>query len=306
MVPIASTIRRLDWQQAFRRPQGPVAAGLHRLQRMAGVQPHDHEFVEIATVVSGEGTHFTTQGARRIRPGDVLIVAPGQWHDFLADPRLDVFNCCFDADLIDRELGELSTDPALAGLLPAGGRRPETKPTDLWLPPKALRSCRAILDGLEGATAPGRGSRLDAVGYLMLFLGRLSRTAVSPTPTTRPAPALDVVAEAVRLLEEDPRHDWSLGELAERLAVDRHHLCRCFKAQMGLPPMAYLADHRAHLAATLLRETCRPIAQVGAEVGWADPNYFARRFRDHFGQSPSSYRQDPAIPLSQTRVEPTA
>lgn len=345
------------------------------MQRVPEVHPHEHEFVEIATVMSGSGIHYTVQGARRIRSGDVLILAPGQWHDFVADSRLEVFNCCFDADLIDSEFRRLAADPALSGWLPAWGHRTEirpagsvvavnaveagaglgaavgvvgpddavgvvraddavgvvgpddavgvvradgavgvvgpdgavgvvaaaatagaaTGPTHLWLPPRALRSCRAILDGLEQATAPGEVSRIDAVGYLMLFLGHLSRSALPPTRSDRPKPGRGIVAEAVRMLEADPRHGWSLAELASLLAVDRYHLCRCFKAQMGLPPMAYLADYRAHLAASLLRETGWPIARVGAEVGWADANYFARRFRSHFGQSPSAYRAEPAI-----------
>jgi AraC-like DNA-binding protein len=34
-----------------------------------------------------------------------------------------------------------------------------------------------------------------------------------------------------------------------------------------------------------------PIALVGKQVGWHDPNYFARRFRAAFGISAREYRQ---------------
>ena len=36
--------------------------------------------------------------------------------------------------------------------------------------------------------------------------------------------------------------------------------------------------------------TARTVADIGQEVGWLDPNYFARRFRAHFGVSATAYR----------------
>ncbi len=95
---------------------------------------------------------------------------------------------------------------------------------------------------------------------------------------------------AARLLESDPRRDWTLGELAGELSLDPSYLVRLFKAGTGLPPMAYLSRHRAERAAELLLRTDRRVGEVGAEVGWPDPNHFARRFRAHFGLSPSAYR----------------
>jgi AraC family transcriptional regulator, L-rhamnose operon transcriptional activator RhaR len=54
--------------------------------------------------------------------------------------------------------------------------------------------------------------------------------------------------------------------------------------------MAYLARRRVQMAAALLLHTDRPVTQVGRSVGWPDQNYFARRFKAHFGLSASTYR----------------
>ena len=54
--------------------------------------------------------------------------------------------------------------------------------------------------------------------------------------------------------------------------------------------MTYLARHRAERAAALLMHTARPVKDIGYEVGWSDPNYFARRFRKFFACSPTAYR----------------
>jgi AraC family L-rhamnose operon transcriptional activator RhaR len=94
----------------------------------------------------------------------------------------------------------------------------------------------------------------------------------------------------MRLLEGKLAYAWTLTELAEQLHVAPGYLVRLFKAATGVPPMAYLARLRAERAATLLLHSDQPITVIGQEVGWPDQNYFARRFRAHYGLSATKYR----------------
>jgi AraC family L-rhamnose operon transcriptional activator RhaR len=54
--------------------------------------------------------------------------------------------------------------------------------------------------------------------------------------------------------------------------------------------MAYLARLRAEHAATLLLHSDQPVTCIGQAVGWPDQNYFARRFKAHYGLSATTYR----------------
>ena len=56
------------------------------------------------------------------------------------------------------------------------------------------------------------------------------------------------------------------------------------------------AIRRAEKAAVLLLTTDKAIATIGREVGWHDPNYFARRFRAAFGISARQYRNQLPCP----------
>jgi AraC-like DNA-binding protein len=54
-------------------------------------------------------------------------------------------------------------------------------------------------------------------------------------------------------------------------------------------PMAYLARQRVEAAAEQLLHTESSVSQIGRAVGWPDQNYFARRFKAHFGLSATEY-----------------
>jgi AraC family L-rhamnose operon transcriptional activator RhaR len=96
--------------------------------------------------------------------------------------------------------------------------------------------------------------------------------------------------QAMELLESRLAHPWTLAGLADALHVTPNYLIRIFKSSTGLPPMTYLTRHRVETAAIMLLNTHDTVAQIGTAVGWTDQNYFARRFRAHFGLSPSAYR----------------
>jgi AraC family L-rhamnose operon transcriptional activator RhaR len=95
----------------------------------------------------------------------------------------------------------------------------------------------------------------------------------------------------MRLMEADPARHWTLTDLAGELHLAPGYLVRLFKSVTGLPPMAYLSRHRVELAADRLLHTDLPISRIGESVGWPDQNYFARRFKSHYGLSASTYRQ---------------
>ena len=44
------------------------------------------------------------------------------------------------------------------------------------------------------------------------------------------------------------------------------------------------------MAAGLLVTTDDSVAEIGRIVGWADPNYASRRFRQIYGSTPTDYR----------------
>jgi AraC family L-rhamnose operon transcriptional activator RhaR len=279
--------------------QGAVAYAGHYLHE--DVHPaHTHSFVEVAVMTGGSGVHDSLAGRQRLAVGDVVLLRPGVWHGYQECRRLDMYNCCFSAELLQRELAWTREDPLLGHLLwtgPYTGQRRGILSTRLE--PDALAECTVHLDALERLRSrPVSLHRGDIVGRLALFLACLARAAArsevelgdaggSEEMSGRTHPA---VVDAMRMMESRPAHPWTLTELATALHVAPGYLVRLFKAATGLPPIAYLSRHRVELAAVRLLHTDDPINRIGEAVGWSDQNYFARRFKAHYGLSASAYR----------------
>jgi AraC family transcriptional regulator, L-rhamnose operon transcriptional activator RhaR len=252
---------------------------------------HTHSFFELALVTGGEGVHHSLAGRQHLKAGDLILLRPGVWHEYVDCHGLEVYNCCFSADLVQRELAWTREDPLLGYLLwtgPFSAQRRGMLTTHL--DPEAFAEGVEHLDGLRQLrNQPLSRHRGDVVGRLSLYLSCVARTVAERDDLrgqTHPA-----VLDAMRMMEADPARQWTLTDLAGALHLAPGYLVRLFKSATGLPPMAYLSRHRVELAADRLLHSDLPISRIGESVGWPDQNYFARRFKSHYGLSASSYRQ---------------
>lgn len=290
-------------QQEFIRAQ-PVPLETHAWTRDGEYPDHDHDFMEIVVVTGGSGVHRSALGEDALHPGDVFILRPGAWHGYRNCRNLSAYDCIFGMELLQRELAWMLGDPALNYLFWSGPLTPPRKGTlFLKLPEARLGVCREYLEALHlpfrrfeargKEPSPPVECAARPLGTFLLLLHELA--SIAPAERKTPGgerPRLhDAVAQGVRLLEQDLTHEWSLSELAQAVYLDPSYLSRLFKTATGLPPLSYQARCRAERAAALLRQTELPVGDVGMQVGWPDANYFARRFRQHFGLSPSAYRR---------------
>ncbi|MHB1570269.1 MAG: AraC family transcriptional regulator [Solirubrobacteraceae bacterium] len=253
-------------------------------------EPHDHDFFEIAVVLEGRGFHQVLDGREPLAAGDAFTIRPGAWHAFVGCEGLLVASCCVQARLLERELLWLAEEPRLRLLLwprgAAGGGIVHVK-----LGRSRLHACEQALRLL--AATPDDEPRPHRVAQLLLALGNLG-ASLKPSQlaiANRLARAPSAVLEALHLLESDLARPWTLQELANAVALSPAYLSRRFHEAIGRPPLAHLSVLRAEASAIRLLRGPDPVASVGAAVGWSDPNYFSRRFRAHFGTSPSAFRE---------------
>ncbi|MCX4820404.1 AraC family transcriptional regulator [Streptomyces sp. NBC_01142] len=169
-------------------------------------------------------------------------------------------------------------------------------PADVWNCP-----LMPVLDDEISRDEPGQSVVLDRILDLVLI-------AVLRTWFSRPdaeAPAWyramgdPVVGQALRLLQDDPAHGWTVASLAAKCGVSRAQLARRFHELVGEPPMAYLTGWRLALAADLLRETDATVEAVARKVGYSGSFALSAAFKRVRGISPQEHRTGAVLPERQ-------
>jgi transcriptional regulator GlxA family with amidase domain len=96
------------------------------------------------------------------------------------------------------------------------------------------------------------------------------------------------VQRALELLRERLAEPVTLDQLAAHANLDKFRLCRAFRAQIGMPPHAYLTRLRILRAKELLSRGTKP-RDVAPLVGLYDQSQLNRHFRRIAGMTPGKY-----------------
>jgi AraC family transcriptional regulator of arabinose operon len=81
-----------------------------------------------------------------------------------------------------------------------------------------------------------------------------------------------------------------VADMAAAAGLSLSRFAHLFTQELGISPRAWIERRRMRMAADLLRMSNRSISSIAAQVGYLDPAYFRRVFRQHTGVPPSSWR----------------
>lgn len=128
---------------------------------------------------------------------------------------------------------------------------------------------------LMGASNPAAGSEAG----LVLEEMSLSRLNV----------LVSMIEEYIR---KSYMNDISMQDAARAVNYSETYFSKMFKQQFGMNFTAYLTEYRMEEAKKLLKQPNVSVREIGARVGYADSNYFARVFKRHYKISPSEFRMN--------------
>lgn len=259
-------------------PGGPPLDLLAARFRRHRYAPHAHEEFTVGVTLGGLESIAYRGGTLVSGPGSIVVLEPGETHT--GGPAGSEGFAYRALYLPAALLGE-----GLAAR--RGGGHPHFPEPVLRDPPLVAALHRAHRE------AGGSADRLETESRLLGLLTQLALRHAAPA-TARPAPEVPGGGTLARLVQDrlaerllDPP---SLAELAAGLGLSRYQLLRAFRDRVGMPPFAWLAQHRVARARRLLDAGHLP-AEAAALVGFADQAHLTRWFRRVVGVTPGAYRR---------------
>ncbi|MGK4007985.1 AraC family transcriptional regulator [Sorangium sp. So ce1036] len=215
----------------------------------------------ITRIDAGRSEWWSRGQVWRSAPGSFQLKQPGDVHRDIARDGPGVFQVILlPAQGVERVIGKRArVEPQLS----AGDER--ARP----------------FERLHAAVERG-ADRLALEVAVAEAIAALGAVADQPSERTRP------VRRAVELLHARLAEAITLDDLAAHAGLDKYHLCRAFRAQVGMPPHAYLTRLRILRAKALLAAGVRP-RDVAPQVGLYDQSQLNRHFRRIVGTTPGQY-----------------
>lgn len=259
--------------------------------------PHRHAFTQLVLIEAGSGTHLVDFAPVPIRAGELHLLAPGQVHEWRADPGLRCTALMFSEDVLDAvgALPEHLRELLLLGAAPiaprpaelAGLRRLFAAISEARSP----HSCRHLLAALlhEIHACAGAGSEDPRTGS-----GDASHSAGGQSSLTQ---------AFMRGVLRAPDARLTVASCASRLGVTAGHLAEQVVADTGSTPGRILRSAVAREAQRLLTGTELSAAQISYRLGFSEASYFSRFFRREVGCTPTEYRGFGARTVAPARKE---
>jgi len=206
-------------------------------------------------------------------PGMLSLKVPGEvYAERAREGRTDFQVVLFDAALVDDARAALDRLAVPAEAYALDGRDPRARPI--------ARLHHHLLDPTRDPAA------LDE--HVCAGLAAFVDLTCPPRRARSPITASAAVARARALLDARLTETVTLDELAAHARLDKFHLCRAFRAEVGLPPHAYVTHRRVSRAQGLLVRGV-PQAEVASAVGLYDQSQLHRHFKRILGVPPGAF-----------------
>ena len=133
-------------------------------------------------------------------------------------------------------------------------------------------------------------SQLHILGQLYELMFHLGTIAYKET-TNNPSPSQQLYLDCKKIIDTQyPNPHLSIQQIAADLSVHRSYLTTVFKEYQNSAPKEYLHKVRMERGKKLLETTNQPVKFIAYSVGFSDPLYFSKAFKNYFHSTPSKIR----------------
>ena len=250
-------------------------------------RPHRHDFYQIFWMTEGAPSFNLDFDHMSIEAHTLVFVPPGAVHTFGARNNAEGFILSFEEDFLESEGHSVDLFAECPALDPAQIR------TLLAVPDSSVE----IVDGycrrvFEEFTAKREGYRSATAALLRLLLVEVRRCLSYQTSPSSFRKYSSLTARFLRTLSARPYQVTTASEVARLLGVSRSWLNQRVRQETEKSLTDHLQGRLILESKRLLAHSDLNVSEVAYQLGFEDPSYFTRLFRQMEGLSPREFREE--------------
>ena len=241
--------------------------------------PHDHDYVEVFWIESGEGVHRINGLTLPLEPGDLVMIRPQDRHDLqaLKPEGLRLVNVSFPEETVAFIKGRYF--PTYKNFW--GGTAPQ---------PSRFKLSRQVTEriGLDSrALARAPRTRFHIERFILNLLALLK----SSQAPARNAPEIPLwLSQACDEIQNPEHFSKGTPEFSRLAGRSSKHIARTTRALLNRTPGDIVNEARMFYAAEELAMTDKAIVDIAAACGIQSLAHFYSLFQSRYGLPPRRYR----------------
>ncbi|MBL8025384.1 MAG: helix-turn-helix domain-containing protein [Fibrobacteres bacterium] len=278
--------RRSIKESAYRNTPFPFF--IHKTERIAAVDKHDHDFFEIVYVVEGSG--ICNVGDKRIN---------FKSHQFVFTPEYTPHSFESRKGGKHRQVS-IALHKEMFQYVKVKGFDPEVvidkirniRQYALEIPADNAARVEELVNSVYEEYQIKGLNWISVISmqmvHIIALIGRFLETA---NHGSKKSIMQDPRVQMAHNRFETQYHSTScFKEILNALNINQRYFIRIFKKEIGLPPLKYLNHIRIEKACELLLYTNDDIVQIAYDVGYGDLTHFNRLFKKFIGVSPTQFK----------------
>jgi AraC family transcriptional activator of pobA len=250
-------------------------------------RPHRHDFYQIFWMMRGAPAfnidfyHFT------IETHALVFVPPGAVHNFGEIKPAEGFILSFEEDFFEAEGYSLDLFSECPALDPAQIR------TVLAVPESSVEIVHSYCKRMfEELNAKQEGYRAATASLLRLLFVEIRRCLSNQSAPSSFHKYSSLTARFLRMLYARPYQLTTASEVARFLGVSRSWLNQLVRQETAKNLTDHLRGRLILESKRLLAHSDLNVSEVAYQLGFEDPSYFTRLFRQVEGLSPREFREE--------------
>jgi len=220
------------------------------------ISSHSHQYHQLVLPLQGSIDINVGEYAGLVSLGDCVIIKSGQTHEFRATQTASFLVA--DMSVLPKNLVESGQEKISI-----------SAPLMAYIQFIAQQLAHQVNDQLEAST-------------FELFYQLVAQQSCLSKIDRRVEKVIDVIMADLSKVH-------NITELAKLACLSTTQYKKIFKQSTGQTTLAYISQCKMEKAKALLSHTDLPIQQVAHAIGFSNASAFSRKFKTHFGRSPSAF-----------------